>query len=254
MQPELLEIGVSHYCEKARWALEYCGIPYKRRTHLPFITRLAGRRRGVWSTVPVLFTEQGPIYESTPIVAWADSKNTSRSLFGHSPSERAAVMDWLQFFDQELGPATRRIIYYHILFHPKIADPLLLQGVPVLEQLLCRPLLPLIRQLIGKGLRIDREGAARSTLKLQEVWTRVEETLGDGRSFLLGDAFSVADLSFAALASPVLLPENYGVSLPQLEKLPAAAQKEIGRWRGSRAGKFALRIYSEHRRHHERAL
>ncbi len=247
MQPKLLEIGVSHYCEKARWALEYCCIPYSRLTHLPFITRLEGRLRGSWSTVPVLFTEQGPILESTPIVIWADGRSKSSSLFGRSDSERSAVMDWLALFDRELGPATRRIIYYHVLSLPQIANPLLLQGVSRPEEVLCRPLLPLMRKLIGKGLKIDHEGAERSRLKLQEVWNKVEKTLGDGRSFLLGNTFSAADLSFAALASPVLLPDNYGVSLPQLEKLPAAAQEEIGRWRMSQAGKFGLRIYSENR-------
>lgn len=244
MQPELLEIGVSHYCEKARWALEYCGIPYKRLTHLPFMTRFQGKRRGVWSTVPVLFTDQGNIVESTPIVDWADKNSKSTpSLFGQSASERAAIMNWLTLFDRELGPATRRIIYFHVLALPEIANPLLLQGVSPSEQILGRPFLPLIRRLIGKGLKVDAEGAARSRQKLEAVWSRVEKQLVDGRVFLLGDSFSAADLSFAALASPVLLPENYGVTLPQMEELPATAQDAITHWRNSRAGSFGLEMY-----------
>lgn len=244
---ELLEIGVSHYCEKARWALDCSGIPYRRLTHLPFMTRFAGRSRGVWSTVPVLFTAEGPVLESTPILIWADRQRPSAQLFGASAEERSEIVQWLKVLDRELGPATRRIIYYHILSRPEIADPLLLAGVPPLEATLGRPLLPLIRKMIGKGLRIDREGATRSALKLEEVWKKVEDTLKNGRNFLSGSAFSAADLSFAALASPVLLPPNYGVPLPPLEALPPAARADIARWRDSRAGQFALDIYARYR-------
>ena len=37
------------------------------------------------------------------------------------------------------------------------------------------------------------------------------EMLADGRPFLLGDRFTAADLTFAALAAPVVLPPRYGV-------------------------------------------
>ena len=37
---ELVTIPISHYCEKARWALERAGVPYVERPHLlPMPTR-----------------------------------------------------------------------------------------------------------------------------------------------------------------------------------------------------------------------
>ena len=74
------------------------------------------------------------------------------------------------------------------------------------------------------------------------------ERLQDDRPFLLGDRLTAADLSFAALAAPVLLPAEYGVPMPALDETPAALQEVIRELRGTPAGAFALRLYRAHRR------
>src|SRR3954453_21766698 len=43
--------------------------------------------------------------------------------------------------------------------------------------------------------------------------------LADGRGYLAGDRFPAADLTFACLAAPALVPPEYGVELPQPEVL-----------------------------------
>ena len=35
MTPTLITISFSHYCEKARWALDRCGIEFRERANLP---------------------------------------------------------------------------------------------------------------------------------------------------------------------------------------------------------------------------
>ncbi|HMV36104.1 MAG TPA: glutathione S-transferase C-terminal domain-containing protein, partial [Turneriella sp.] len=74
--------------------------------------------------------------------------------------------------------------------------------------------------------------------------------LGDGRPFLCGDAISAADITFAALAAPVLLPDEYGVKLPDMRGLPTTRQlhETVEHYRSTPAGKFVLRLYREHRR------
>ena len=42
----LITIPISHYCEKARWALERAGLPYREERHVQGIHRLAARRAG----------------------------------------------------------------------------------------------------------------------------------------------------------------------------------------------------------------
>ena len=36
-KPRLITIGPSHYCEKARWALERAGIEYVEHAHAPIL-------------------------------------------------------------------------------------------------------------------------------------------------------------------------------------------------------------------------
>lgn len=59
--------------------------------------------------------------------------------------------------------------------------------------------------------------------------------------------YCAADLSFASLAAPLLLPPQYGAPLPSLERLPSAAVELIKELRATTAGEFGLRLYREHR-------
>lgn len=69
--------------------------------------------------------------------------------------------------------------------------------------------------------------------------------------YLCGELFTAADLTFAALAAPVLLispEEGYGARLPEYSSLDDEAQALITEMRTHPAGQFALRIYAEERR------
>jgi glutathione S-transferase len=79
------------------------------------------------------------------------------------------------------------------------------------------------------------------------VFDEIAERLCDGRRFLVDDRFTAADLTFAALAAPVLLPERYGSPLPPPEAMPDAMSREVSRLRDHPAGIFAARLYREER-------
>jgi glutathione S-transferase len=82
---------------------------------------------------------------------------------------------------------------------------------------------------------------------VQAVFDEVARRL-DGREYLVGDRFSRADLSFAALSAAVLIPENYGVPFPRLDELPQEMAEGAQSFRDHPAGAFALRMYARHRR------
>lgn len=70
----------------------------------------------------------------------------------------------------------------------------------------------------------------------------------DGGKHLCGDRFSASDLTFAALSPPVLVPPEYGVSLPQPDALPPQTAELVERVRHHPAGRYALAMFAEHRR------
>ncbi len=56
-----------------------------------------------------------------------------------------------------------------------------------------------------------------------------------------------ADLTFAALASPVIAPTQYGTPLPQPDVMAPATAALVERAREHPAGRFAMRMFAEHR-------
>ena len=54
--PRLITIPISHFCEKARWALDRTGVPYREERHVQLVHRLYVRRAGGGTTAPVLVT------------------------------------------------------------------------------------------------------------------------------------------------------------------------------------------------------
>jgi glutathione S-transferase len=121
-------------------------------------------------------------------------------------------------------------------------------GTPRIERTLAPLLIGVAKRVTARRLSIDRDAAKRSIAAVRGIFAEIGTLLSDGRRFLAGDRFTAADLAFASLSAPVLLPAGHGVPLPPLEEAPATMRAEIERLRATRAGAFALRLYAEERR------
>lgn len=239
----LITIGASHYCEKARWALQRTGFPFVEEMHPPILHTFATFRSGGKRTVPVLITGDRTYSDSTDILEVAD-RHAKGVLYGESDAERAEAKELEDLYDRRLGPHTRRIVYFHLLDAPSFKD-VFEGGLTRGQKVAFRVFRPLVKGLIRRGLGVTRKGAEKSRLRVKEIFAGVAERLADGRPYLLGERFTAADLTFAALAAPMLLPANYGYPLPVA--VPSALQREVDELRTTPAGVFALRIYAEDR-------
>ncbi len=77
MSARLVTIPISHFCEKARWALDRAGVEYVEQPHLQLVHVIAARSVGGGRTVPVFVTEAGEVLpDSTAILRWADMQVT----------------------------------------------------------------------------------------------------------------------------------------------------------------------------------
>jgi glutathione S-transferase len=245
----LITIPISHYCEKARWALERTRIPYCEERHVQGIHQLVARCAGGGTTVPVLVTPDGAIAESADILAWVDRRTPpERRLFPAEPAARDEVEHLCRRLDQVLGPRGRRLMYVHMLARRKLALRFNNQGVPGWEDRALRYGWPLARRYVNHALGI------RPGIEIQDeavVWGELDFVAGlraDGRPYLCGDRFTAADLTFAALAAPLVVPPTYGIALPQPDTLPPAMAALVERAREHPAGRYALMLFTEHRR------
>jgi glutathione S-transferase len=245
----LVTIPISHYCEKARWALERAGMRYREERHVQGIHRLAAKRAGGGATVPVLVTADGAIGESDEILAWVDQRTPAEQrLFPSDPGEQDRVAALCRRLDEQLGPHGRRLMYVHMLPQRKLALTFNNQGVPPWEDRALRYGWPLMRRFVERALGIVPGIEEQDEAVVFGELDFVAAMLADGRPFLCGERFSAADLTFAALSASIVLPPDYGVSVPQPEVLGGRAAALVDRARRHPAGRYALALFAEHRR------
>jgi len=244
----LVTIPISHFCEKARWALDRADVDYDEQPHLQLIHVGAAWRAGGGRTVPVLVTADGEVFaESADIVRWADTRvSAERRLYpdGELGAAAAALEAWL---DDGLGPDGRLWMYHQTLPVVHEMGQWALAGIPRWERRVFRVSGRLVDLSIRRYLGVDAPAASVALVRVNRVFDDVAERLSDGRRFLLGDRFTAADLAFAALSAPMLLPSRYGSPLPPPEAVPVPMAREVARLRAHPAGAFADRLYHEER-------
>jgi glutathione S-transferase len=92
-------------------------------------------------------------------------------------------------------------------------------------------------------LKTIRDDDPRVRRELDEV----AELLADGRTYLCGERFSAADLTFAALAAAAIIPPGYGTPLPQIDQLSGPVAAIVRSFREHPAGAYALELFRTHR-------
>jgi glutathione S-transferase len=243
MTTRLITIPFSHYCEKARWALDRSGVAYEEHGHLPLFHYVETLRFNRQRTVPLLVDGKTVVRDSTDIIAWADAKRPGVLIPIAGATDVLAIEDDL---DNHFGPATRRWGYFQLIPN-RAADRYITAGVPRWEKSMLGIARPFAVRFLRKSLNLDEAGVERSRKKIEDTFDRIEQIIGDGRRYIAGDRFTVADLTFAALAAPVLLPHNHPVQTFDLELFGDAARDQIKRWRDRPAGQLALRLYADER-------
>jgi glutathione S-transferase len=244
----LVTIPISHFCEKARWALDRAGVGYVEQRHLQLVHVIAARLAGGGNTVPVFVTETGRVLaDSSDILLWADTQlEPERRLYpdGDVGAQARGLEAWL---DDGLGPDGRLWMYHGTLPAVRELRRWALAGIPRWERWVFDLGGSGVEAALRRYLRIDAVAAGAALERVTRVFDEIADRLVDGRSFLVGDRFTAADLTFAALAAPVLLPERYGSPLPPPKAMPKAVSREVWRLRDHPAGTFAARLYREER-------
>jgi glutathione S-transferase len=216
--PTLWHIEISHFSEKARWALAYKGVEHERRAPLPgaHIPVALWLTRGEHKTFPVLSLEGRNIGSSDAIIEALERRYPDPPLYPADPEQRRRALELEAFFDEEVGPHVR-----HLAFHEMRADPDRLRAIA--EQAVPAAIpgaLPAAYARTYTSLRWksgDADAAAVDRVKIVAAIDRIEEELGSG-DYLVGDAFSVADLAAASLLYPIVAPATGPTSAEDLSK------------------------------------
>lgn len=242
----LITFPLSHYCEKARWALDHAGLDYRERGYPPVVHTRVVRRHG-GQTVPLLLGAQ-ILLGSTDILRLADQGcSIDRALYPVASGARREIDELVARLDTTLGPQARRWFYCWAVAEPARLYEWGCRGLPPHQQALMRVLQTRIATRIAIHMEIDEHTHEALGEGLDQEFGMVSALLADGRRYLGGDSFSAADLTFAALAGPILQPPGYGGTRITLPPMPDELAPQILAWRATPAGQHALRVYREHR-------
>jgi glutathione S-transferase len=248
--PTLVTIPFSHFCEKARWSLDHARVAYREEGHVPGLHRRAvAIACGKPGSVPVLVLDGDGVLDDSPlIVRWADARATSdRKLLPSGGRERDEALALERHLDVDFAPHVRRFAYFHLLPDRRAALELMGLATPRLEHALVRFGYPVLQRFMRRAMRVDAEHTARSRDKMRAVFDAMNKRLADGRPYLMGDRFGALDIAFAAFSSPLFAPPEHPLRRETRRELPTAFLTESLALRETPAGRFALRMYREHR-------
>lgn len=245
----LITIPMSHYCEKARWALERLDLDYHEERHLQGFhyprTYWVSRNPGV----PVLIDGGRVIVDSTAILKHLDRyAPASLRLYPKEIAERRRVEELEELFDETLGVESRRWIYFHFLPYPRASLRMAGQGVPGIERALAPLAYPLMRRFATWRMQVSAGTVATGLERSRQVVRQTDNLLADGRLFLSGESFSAADLALACMLAPFVVPEEYGIQLPAVVDLPPDMRPTVQEFRETATGKYVLSLFRNHRR------
>jgi glutathione S-transferase len=244
-RPVLWQLEISHYNEKVRWALDYKRIAHVRRSLLPGPhMRQAKRLTGDTSTTPVLTLDGVSIGDSTRIIAALELRRPEPALYPADPDARHRALELEEFFDEELGPHIRRAAYQELLAHPELVVPLFTNGQPLAARVLLRAGFPVLRVGMRRKMEINADAAAHSREMTVAAMDRLEREIGPS-GYLVGDSFTVADLTAAALFYPVARPPQF--PYPMVARVPDSARDFLQSLAERPGGEWVGEMYRRHR-------
>jgi len=245
-QPILWHIAISHFSEKVRWALDHKSVEHERRApppglHMPIACWLT---RGRSITFPVLELDGERIGDSTAIIVALERRFPEPPLYPHDPQERRRAVELEDWFDRELAPYIRRLAFYELRRDPELLGEVAASAAPAMAAGLGRVLVPYSRLFMGTRYRAgDAPRAEHAREKVLAALDRLEAELGE-RDYLVGNRFTVADLTAAALFYPLVRPPQ---APSAVTRMPASYERFRDPLRERPGYRWVQEIFRRHR-------
>jgi len=239
----LYQFPISHYCEKSRWQLDHKGLAYRTVNLVPVAHRLRTQWLARANTVPLLRDGKRRVSDSTRIAYYLEKYYPEQPLLPKASDARARVIELEQQFDR-YGVHVRRWVYGQILDRPEVMTALVGDcGLPGPLERLAKPL---VREAIRRGYAINPRLVMRSEQRVEEALALLESELEKGQGqYLVGDRFSLADITAASMMAPLLSPKGSPWDLFDETTFSPALRKQIEKWRSRPAGEWVLAKYAQ---------
>ena len=256
--PVLYIFAISHYCEKARWALDYLNIDYRLQHLSPISYMKFLRSLGVAdTTLPVLTVGSLTLQGSSQIIDWAETHCESGSKSGQESEIRVLAADSdadisrsreiEQRLDDLAGVHIRRYYYSEALLNqPQQIRRIFSRHLPWHQQLMLRLAWNKICQYMIRPLDLGAEQGRESRQIIDTELDWLDQLLAGNRRFLVGERFSRADIAAASLLSPLVLPAQHPTY--HRMQLPPGLAADAADWQERPSMRWIRDIYRDYRK------
>ena len=239
----LYTINMSHYSEKIRWLLDHEQIPYKEVPLTPAIHTLPMLAKGGFkeTTVPVIQQGSESVQDSPRIVDWLTLNCGPLQTMPEAFQEEIITVK--QRFDA-IGKPVARFLYLPGFAHDGLIKDIWTQFATPLENRFVRLFYPVIKPVFKVKLKINPKDVVRAEEKIGAAIEWLNERL-EGREYLVGEQFTVADITAASLLAPLACPPEHPIygQAEFREKMSGPAQK----WNDTPALNWVRKMYAQHR-------
>ncbi len=240
---ELFQFSGSHFNEKARWGLDLKRVPHTRISLMPGPHMRTMKKLTGATQTPALRIEGTVVAGSTAILEHLERRFPEPALFPEDVSQRARALAIVHHWDDEVGPAVRLAKFFEVM-EADYAVGTFCRDQGALARGLYRAGFPLIRRVMGRQMGINAENAARAREITRGAFDFVGKEPG-AKGYLVGDGFTVADLTCAALLMPCLSLAEWGGP----EDAPTEKNRAwVTRWADHPGAEWVREIYRRHRR------
>ena len=246
-KPVLWHIPVSHYNEKARWALDYKGVEHERKappppSHMAISLWLT---RGSSYTFPVLQLDGRAYGDSTEIIAALEERFPEPPLYPDDPVERRRALEIEDFIDEQVAAHVRLLAWHEAIKSPDAFGEFAVGTLPPVMRRSPRLAGAVGTAFVKLRYRVaTNEAADLARRQIESGFDRIESELGDG-DYLVGDRFSVADLTAAAIYYPFVFPPEGPQVL--LGRIPGFEEYRLS-FADRRAYSWIGEMYARHRK------
>jgi len=215
--PVLWQYSFSNYNEKARWALDFKGVAHRRRSVMPGGVRSLWLSRGD-RTLPAVDLDGRRIVDSTAIIAALEDRKPDPPLYPADPDERRRALELEEYFDEHAGHDMRRVGFWELRENLGYGLDFMTTDQPRIRASIARARLrlafPVVWRYMNRRYDFTEAAVTRSRETLVAALDRIE-VARDGGDYLVGESFTVADLSAAALLYPMVWPPEFPYALPE---------------------------------------
>ena len=259
-----ITIGPSHYCEKARWGLDYLendattDFWYSEDSHAPafasFFTVPAAKDKA--SQTPMLIFNNNGVDGQEEMIHGSEEilRKLCPFLYPTAIDKEVAVME--KELGQRLGVSARLYAYHNLLhsdYYPALCHVCTGQ-ISKVEAVLFEKMLPHgLAVGIRKAMDIHADNAVIAQDALVQVFASVSKRLVENGGKYIMDSpstsygFTAVDMTFAALASPLIRPPELAAFQCDDSMLPPGVVAFCQELKDTVAGQHVLRMYAEHR-------